>query len=290
MSKSAWGHHCIFIEPKQAEKLYQLASMTNTLFRRVQEISVTDLLYAVLWRRIAAVGLCCPATTLTVIEESTREAMTGDALGTDIMLHTLSCAADYLAMQPLVVAAQGIRNSLAGKGYEDSYEGWLVDSVGTVESRSVIPASSGALIGSTLAVPDLLRFIFSHLPIHPAGTKRSYGSLEGLYHEAEVPCHQDGNSGRQSEGASDSVQDFGLASTLPIEARTRPLPRIFCINKNVSERPPTHAGGAMAAGSCAVDVQQGVISIDIWLPRAEMDRFQSMYGELCVVGDYFFEN
>jgi hypothetical protein len=57
--------------------------------------------------------------------------------------------------------------------------------------------------------------------------------------------------------------------------------RSFFINMNDANTSDTRQAGAF---------HDCVVSIDMWLPLEEIDRFKLAYGDCCVVDDLFFAN
>lgn len=269
MLNSECGHHCIFINPTQVEWLHGLAGAANALFKRLQEISIVDLLYAALWRQISAIRFGGTATTLTVIErDSTREVADSHAL-MSILRHTFTSPDSGLDSQPLVCVAERIRSSLRERSSDGQYEGWLVDSLESSAMESRFPTNFDGLIGSLLSPPCFVDLVQRRSSIRSTSPGRACGS-EGTVQ-------------------TDALVDVVSAPIFPydwkldkLDTASAYLPeRIFFINLGDDNS----SDGSQGEGR-----HSSVISIDMWLPLVEIDRFKSLYGTSCFVEDIFFAN
>jgi hypothetical protein len=261
--KPEHGHHCIFVNPDQVERLLCLAETANLILKRLKAISIVDLLYAALWRQLSTARFFGPATALAVIESTEKNMAEGDRGALNVLHHTLISTVDYLDSQSLVDVAQRIRCSLQ-EGCEDSqFEGWLVDSLGSNAFSPRELADFNGLVCSSLPLPFLLSLVHKSL----LGPLSSY---QGEPRDDEISL---------SSGA-DTCQRLATLDSNRVNLSAR----IFCINMSGNNF------GRIADATNSSGIPHSVISIDMWLPLAEINRFKSLYGDCCFVGDSFFDN
>lgn len=274
MLKTEHGHHCIFVQPDQMKRLGRLVELANALFKQQQRISVVDLLYATLWRQMSAAGFCDLPMTLTVIEKTVNPRQVFDRATADVISHTFSVTDGHLVSQSLVGLAQRIRCSLVEISNDTGYEGWLIDSLEPKVASSVDPADFGELVCSTLALPYLQRLLYKSSP-QPSDAG---GSLSSSGHACP---------GLNFGPGLDSTVNAGAV------ANTRLPSRVVCINTGCEELVGDSYFGmpiGKNSGSRSDATPHGVISIDMWLPIPEIDRFKLRYGDACFVDDSFFDN
>jgi hypothetical protein len=267
MLKPESGHHCIFINPAQMKQLVDLTEAANFLFRRSPAISIVDLLYAALWRQISAIGLGGPATTLTVVESVARNDRKVGRKLKRIQHHTFFIADDYLKTQSLVCMAEKIRRSLQEEIDDTEYEGWIVDGLVPTGYISEFPDYLGIIICSSLTLPcffDLMR-------------ERSQSRLSGSRRMR-----------RETEYLTRGTRDFLKLDTPAVSGDDLP-DRFFCINMNGDN---VNSISSISEGKSVVQSGDrcGVVSIDMWLPLIELNRFKALHGEGCLVNNIFFEN
>jgi hypothetical protein len=255
------------------KRLRRLVALANMLFRRQQKISLVDLLYAALWRQMSAMEAGDLPMALTVIEKTANPEQGFDRATADSVPRVFFVSDGYLTSQSLVGMAQRIRCSLAERSNNTRSEEWLVDNLEPMGASFIDPADSGGLICSTLALPYLQRLIYKR------------------------PPQPSGSAGSSVNSDSHARADFnfapGLSSAATVAEKVDLPHRIACINTGYK----TLSGGSdfdMSAERNARGRSAGsplrAISIDMWLPVAEIDRFKLQYGDLCFVDDSFFDN
>ena len=267
MLKPESGHHCIFINPAQMKQLVYLKEAANFLFKRSPAISVVDLLYAALWRQISAIALGGPATTLTVVEGAARNDEKSGRKLKRVQHHTFVIADDYLKTQSLVCVAEQIRRSLQDAIDDTEYEGWIVDGLVPTGYMSEFPDDLGVIVCSSLTLPCFFDFM----------RERSQSRLSGIRRMR-----------RETEYSTPGARDF-LKLDTPAVSSDDLTDRFFCINTNGDN---VSGISSMSGGKSVVQsgARCGVVSIDMWLPLIELDRFKSLHGAGCLVDNIFFEN
>lgn len=308
MWKSGQGHHCIFLFPDQVERLRYLAETANGLFKR-QVISIVDLLYAALWRQLSATNLrdsrpimASPDSTfkttaavsavptinaraselsltvlspiltipnlsapslmlpsLTVIEGCPKSGMSDDRELMHTRHHTFISSDTDLTSQSLVSVAEQIRCGLRERS-DLRYEGWLVDSLGSSACNSDFPDDVADLMCSSLSLPRFMNIMY-HRTLKRLSQSRTNVGKEGALLDSAY------------------AESFELAV---FKAMREYLPeRSFFINVNDANASDNRQVGAL---------HDCVVSIDMWLPLEEIDRFKLAYGDCFVVDDLFFAN
>ncbi|HSB95406.1 MAG TPA: hypothetical protein VLC91_03105 [Spongiibacteraceae bacterium] len=228
------NHYFFYFQPYQVNRLRHLQQTVNGLFPHNPAITVVDLLYAVLWKRVSTLQSCISLAVLTIIEPTIVESMMIDSgwqvnesqssLSTGVEKNIFVCEAEVLSKQSPVGIAQHIRNHICSGDSGSPYEGWLVDSL--PQSNPATADYPEGLICTTLSLPALQRI------------DARYGDWRSVDNE----CSECSNNIR----------------------------RVCSIN--------------------ATPQQDGALSIDMQLPRAEIERFKFRYGDGHLVPPEFYEN
>jgi len=245
------SHYFFYFQPYQVNRLRHLQQTVNGLFPLNPAITVVDLLYAVLWKRVSMLQTCNSLAVLTIIEPAAIEPTIVESMTIDsgwqvnespppgnagVERNIFVCEAEVLSKQSPVGIAQHIRNHICSGTLGSPYEGWLVDSL--PQSNSAAVDYPEGLICTTLSLPALQR-------IDPR-----YGGWLSVDNEC---------SGSQCF----NNQFFK-------NERSTSTRRVCAIN--------------------ATTQQDGALSIDMQLPRAEIERFKFRYGDGHSVPPEFYEN